>query len=178
MGLARRSHIAAEAKGTKHQLLSVITNNTLFNPRGQFFIAFRLECGKVARNILFPMNRLRLKRGGLIQRGHPCGRRRTAGVTTAASCAIRTVVMREVVNRLMYILSTGCQWRAIPKDLPPRTCRQGARSTIISTCGPTRSTLERIHHGLYVQCREQAGQEASPTAGIIDSHPSQAQDEA
>jgi transposase len=26
--------------------------------------------------------------------------------------------MREVVNGLMYILSTGCQWRAIPKDLP------------------------------------------------------------
>src|ERR1700739_2392955 len=32
----------------------------------------------------------------------------------------RTVVMREVVNGLMYVLSTGCQWRAIPKDLPPR----------------------------------------------------------
>ena len=30
----------------------------------------------------------------------------------------RTVNMREVVNGLMYILSTGCQWRAIPKDLP------------------------------------------------------------
>ncbi len=33
----------------------------------------------------------------------------------------RTVVMREVVNGLMYILSTGCQWRAIPKDLPPKS---------------------------------------------------------
>ena len=33
----------------------------------------------------------------------------------------RTVIMREVVNGLMYILSTGCQWRAIPKDLPPRS---------------------------------------------------------
>ncbi|MGH6799325.1 MAG: transposase, partial [Roseiarcus sp.] len=29
----------------------------------------------------------------------------------------RHVVAREVVNGLMYILSTGCQWRAIPKDL-------------------------------------------------------------
>jgi transposase len=26
----------------------------------------------------------------------------------------RHVVAREVVNGLMYILSTGCQWRAIP----------------------------------------------------------------
>src|SRR5262245_17250484 len=33
----------------------------------------------------------------------------------------RTVVLREVVNGLMYILSTGCQWRAIPKDLPPKS---------------------------------------------------------
>jgi transposase len=33
----------------------------------------------------------------------------------------RTVIMREIVNGLMYILSTGCQWRAIPKDLPPRS---------------------------------------------------------
>ena len=31
----------------------------------------------------------------------------------------RSVDVREVVNGLMYILSTGCQWRSIPKDLPP-----------------------------------------------------------
>jgi transposase len=31
----------------------------------------------------------------------------------------RTVNVREVVNGLMYILSTGCQWAAIPKGLPP-----------------------------------------------------------
>ena len=33
----------------------------------------------------------------------------------------RTVDVREVLNGLMYVLSTGCQWRAIPKDLPPRS---------------------------------------------------------
>lgn len=33
----------------------------------------------------------------------------------------RTVVMREIVNGLMYILSTGCQWAALPKDLPPKS---------------------------------------------------------
>ena len=32
----------------------------------------------------------------------------------------RTVDMREVVNGVMYVLSTGCQWRYIPRDLPPR----------------------------------------------------------
>ena len=44
----------------------------------------------------------------------------------------RTVIMREVVNGLMYVLSTGCQWRAIPKDLPPKS----TRSTTILICGP------------------------------------------
>ena len=33
----------------------------------------------------------------------------------------RRVDLREVVNGVMYILSTGCQWRSLPKDLPPRS---------------------------------------------------------
>jgi transposase len=33
----------------------------------------------------------------------------------------RTVNVREVLNGLLYVLSTGCQWRAIPKELPPRS---------------------------------------------------------
>jgi putative transposase len=33
--------------------------------------------------------------------------------------------MREIVNGLMYVLSTGCQWRAIPKDLPPKSTVYG-----------------------------------------------------
>jgi transposase len=76
----------------------------------------------------------------------------------------RTVDVREVVNGLMYVLSTGCQWRAIPKDLPPRStvnhyfCRWQHEGT-----------LDRLHHTLYVRCREQAGRQASPTAAIIDS---------
>ncbi len=76
----------------------------------------------------------------------------------------RTVDMREVVNGLMYILSTGCQWAALPKDLP-------ARSTVHDYFDRWEwdGTLERIHHALYVQCREQAGRDASATAGIIDS---------
>ena len=42
----------------------------------------------------------------------------------------RTVTLREVVNGLMYILSTGCQWRAIPK-----ICRRARPCMIISICG-------------------------------------------
>ena len=33
--------------------------------------------------------------------------------------AKRTVDVREIVNGILYVLGTGCQWRAIPKDLPP-----------------------------------------------------------
>ena len=76
----------------------------------------------------------------------------------------RTVNLREVVNGLMYVLSTGCQWRAIPKDLPPRSTVHDYFD-LWSWDG----TLDRIHDVLYVKCREQAFREASPTAAIIDS---------
>jgi transposase len=76
----------------------------------------------------------------------------------------RTVNVREVVNGLMYILSTGCQWRAIPKDLPPRSTLHDYLEL-----WEWDGTLGRIHHALYVKCREQVSREASPTAAIIDS---------
>ena len=55
----------------------------------------------------------------------------------------RTVNMREVVNGLMYVLSTGCQWRAIPKDFP-------AKSTIYGyfDLWTYDGTIDRIHHAL------------------------------
>ena len=76
----------------------------------------------------------------------------------------RTVDLREVVNALLYVLSTGCQWRAIPKDLPPRSTAHG-----YFDLWTWDGTLARIHHELYVLCRERAEREASPTAAIIDS---------
>ena len=36
----------------------------------------------------------------------------------------RHVEVREVVNGIMYVLSTGCQWRAIPKDCSGRVGRR------------------------------------------------------
>jgi transposase len=76
----------------------------------------------------------------------------------------RHVDLREVMNGIMYVLSTGCQWRAIPKDLPPR-------STLFDYLDlwSWDGTLERIHHELYVKCREREAREASPSAAIIDS---------
>ena len=76
----------------------------------------------------------------------------------------RHVDERAIVNALMYILSTGCQWRALPKDLPPR-------STVHDyfDLWGWDGTLDRIHDALYAQCRQAASREASPTAAIIDS---------
>src|SRR3954451_16659300 len=61
----------------------------------------------------------------------------------------RTVDLREVMNGVMYILSTGCQWRALPKDLPPKSTVHDY--LVLWSCD---GTLDRIHHALYVACRE------------------------
>jgi transposase len=69
-----------------------------------------------------------------------------------------------VVNGVMYVLSTGCQWRHIPKDLPPRSAVND-----YFCLWSDNGTREKIHDALYIKCREQAEREASPTACIIDS---------
>jgi transposase len=71
---------------------------------------------------------------------------------------------RDLVDGLMYVLGTGCQWRYIPKDLPPRSTLHD-----YLTRWNHDGTLRRIHHELYVACRDDAGREASPTAAVIDS---------
>ncbi len=76
----------------------------------------------------------------------------------------RQTDMRTVMNGVMYILSTGCQWRYLPKDFPPRSTVHNY--FIWWQCD---GVLDRIHHALYVECREKAQREGSPTACIIDS---------
>ena len=76
----------------------------------------------------------------------------------------RNVNVREVLNAIFYVLSTGCQWKALPKDLPPKSTAH-----YYFMLWDWDGTLERIHHSLYVAAREQAGREASPTTAIIDS---------
>src|SRR5580698_5453120 len=60
----------------------------------------------------------------------------------------REVNVREVLNAIFYVLSTGCQWQALPKDLPPK-------STAHHYFGlwDWDGTLARIHHALYVETR-------------------------
>ena len=72
--------------------------------------------------------------------------------------------MREVMNTVLDLLGTGCQWRALPTDVSPRTI-------VFEYLGLWEwdRTLERVHHALDVAVRGQAKQEVSPTAAIIDS---------
>lgn len=76
----------------------------------------------------------------------------------------RETNMREVMNAVRYVLRTGCQWRQLPKDFPPR-------STVYSYFWEwTRyGTLDRIHDVLLMAVREADGREASPSAAIIDT---------
>ena len=77
---------------------------------------------------------------------------------------LRDANVREVLNAIFYVLSTGWQWKALPKGLPPKSTAH-----YYFMLWDWDGTLERIHHALYVAAREQAGREASLTAAIIDS---------
>lgn len=89
-----------------------------------------------------------------------------APLIPAAKCGgrRREVDVREVLNGILYVLETGCQWRALPKDLPPQ-------STVHDyfMLWEWDGTLERIHHALYQMARDLEGRTASPSAGVIDS---------
>ena len=76
----------------------------------------------------------------------------------------RSADLREVVNAMFYIASTGCQWRQPPKDFPPYSTVQGYFYQWLRE-----GRWEVINHALVMASREKAGREPSPTAGVIDS---------
>ena len=72
--------------------------------------------------------------------------------------------MRSVVNALLYMVRTGCQWRQLPREFPPY------RTVQHYFCAWRDSgVLERINFELLLQAREAAQREPSPSAGVIDS---------
>ena len=82
----------------------------------------------------------------------PLGRRR------------KTDLRRVVVEAMLYLLTTGCQWRLLPTEFPPYTTVQrffyGWRDD---------GTWRRVNHHRLMAAREALGREASPAAGVIDS---------
>jgi len=72
--------------------------------------------------------------------------------------------MWQILNAILYVVRTGCQWRMLPTNLPPwqtvygyfwRWKRQGL--------------WERINEVLVAKVRTQAGRNPQPSAAIIDS---------
>jgi transposase len=71
---------------------------------------------------------------------------------------------REVVNALLYIDRTGCQWRSLPHDFPPwdsvywyfRIWKKDG-------------TLDRLHDGLRGDLRQAEGRQRQPSAAVLDS---------
>lgn len=76
----------------------------------------------------------------------------------------RTTDMRDVVNAIFYILRTGCQWRYLPKDFPPK-----------STVGryfkqwQEDGTMQRIHDALRTKVRAAEKPYSPRTTASVDS---------
>src|ERR1700741_314309 len=80
----------------------------------------------------------------------------------------RKYALVEIVDALLYVLKSGCQWEMIPHDFPPwesvydhyrRWKKDG--------------TLERLHDLLRRQVRVAEGREPTPSAGVLDSQSAQ-----
>jgi transposase len=76
----------------------------------------------------------------------------------------REVDLRVVINAMLYILATGCQWRALPKDFPPFTTVQYYFYNWRDT-----QLWRRINRALVERARRAVGRKSTPSAGIIDS---------
>jgi putative transposase len=76
----------------------------------------------------------------------------------------REVDLREVINGILYLLRSGCQWDMLPHDLPPK-------STTYEYFARWRDdgTWQRIMDALREQARTAAGRAATPSAASVDS---------
>ncbi|MGH6898650.1 MAG: IS5 family transposase, partial [Geminicoccaceae bacterium] len=106
-----------------------------------------------------------------------CDRRYASDVTDAEFALIepllpaakrggrpRGTALREVLNAILYLLRTGCPWRLLPKDFPPKSTVYGYFRRF-----GQEGVWQRIWMVLTMAAREQAGKDAQPSAGIVDS---------
>lgn len=76
----------------------------------------------------------------------------------------RSVNVREVLNALFYLARTGCAWRMLPKDYPPKDTVYYYFKTFRQD-----GTWERIHDLVRKRVRLKHGKFQQPSAAIIDS---------
>ena len=76
----------------------------------------------------------------------------------------RKYPVRRVLDAILYVARTGCQWRQLPENFPAwLSCHQQFRAW------RDRGLWKRINAELVRQSRLRQGREATPTAAIIDS---------
>ena len=76
----------------------------------------------------------------------------------------RKVCRRSLVNGVLYVLTTGCQWAMLPKDFPPKSTTHDYFVEL--NCS---NVLTKIHHALYAKVRALEGRNPEPTLAIVDS---------
>ncbi|NCN85983.1 MAG: IS5 family transposase [Sphingomonadales bacterium] len=76
----------------------------------------------------------------------------------------RTTDLRKVMNAILYIASSGCQWRMLPRDFPPVSTVR-----VYFYAWRNMGLWSMINQLLVMSVREIEGREASPSAGVIDS---------
>lgn len=76
----------------------------------------------------------------------------------------RKTPLRTVVEAILYVLSTGCQWRALPQEFPPYSTVQGYFYAWRDT-----GRWQRIVSVLVRRARKKLGRTPKPTAAVIDS---------
>ena len=72
--------------------------------------------------------------------------------------------LRVIVDAILYLLWTGCQWRALPKEFPPYSTGKGYFYRWRDD-----GTWLRVSAVLVARARQQLGRAAVPSAAIIDS---------
>jgi putative transposase len=76
----------------------------------------------------------------------------------------REISIQEILNAILYVVRTGCQWRMLPHDFPKwKTVYHYFRLWRIQ------GIWEQLHDRLRDQVRKDAGREAGPSAAVIDS---------
>jgi putative transposase len=76
----------------------------------------------------------------------------------------REVDLRTVVNAILFLLTSGCQWRALPKDFPPRSTVQ-----YYFYLWRDQRLWRRINLVLVRRARQAIGRNLAPSAGVLDS---------
>jgi len=76
----------------------------------------------------------------------------------------RRVNLREILNALLYLSRTGCQWRMLPHDLPP-----WEKVYYYFSHWRDDGTWERLNRELRIEVRVSVGKDPEPSAAILDS---------